>query len=135
MALWVCVSSDTLQVGESLKLYKEENYAMKSNEYLDWCTLIFLWQRIISSLVNFYKCSLSIHATNIFSSNNVSALIIFPQAFKNLFEVLALLKCWNRGNSFASDQQTRCITAGNAMKWRMNRAQVRLFHFNDSLSF
>ena len=28
-----------------------------------------------------------------FSSNNVSALIIFPQAFKNLFEVLVLLKC------------------------------------------
>ena len=46
-----------------------------------------------SALVNFYKCSLSIHATHIFSSNNVSALIIFPQAFKNLFEVLVLLKC------------------------------------------
>ena len=43
--------------------------------------------------VNFYKCSLSIHATHIFSSNNVAALIIFPQAFKNLFEVLVLLKC------------------------------------------
>ena len=40
-----------------------------------------------------YKCSLSIHATHIFSSQNVSALIIFPQAFKNLFEVLVLLKC------------------------------------------
>ena len=36
------------QVGERLKLYKEENYAIKSNEYLDWCTLIFLWLRIIS---------------------------------------------------------------------------------------
>ena len=30
-----CVSSDTLQVGERLKLYKEENYANKRNEYLD----------------------------------------------------------------------------------------------------
>ena len=40
----------------------------------------------------FYKYSLSIHATHIFSSNNVSALIIFPQAFKNLLEVLVLLK-------------------------------------------
>ena len=29
------VSSDTLQVGERLKLYKEENYAIKSNEYLE----------------------------------------------------------------------------------------------------
>ena len=28
-----------------------------------------------------------------FSSYNVSALIIFPQAFKNLFEALVLLKC------------------------------------------
>ena len=35
------------------------------------------------SCLTFYKCSLSIHATNIFSSNNVSALIIFPQALKN----------------------------------------------------
>ena len=43
LALWVCVSSDTLQVGKRLKLYKEENYAIKSYEYLDWCTLIFLW--------------------------------------------------------------------------------------------
>ena len=41
-SFWICVSSDTLQVGERLKLYKEENYAIKSNEYLDWCTLIFL---------------------------------------------------------------------------------------------
>ena len=40
----------------------------------------------------FYKCSVSIHATHIFSSNNVSAHIIFPQAFKNLFEVLVILK-------------------------------------------
>ena len=28
-----------------------------------------------------------------FSSNSVSALIIFPQAFKNLFEALELLMC------------------------------------------
>ena len=41
-SFWICVSSDTLQVGERLKLYKEENYAIKSNEYLEWCTLIFL---------------------------------------------------------------------------------------------
>ena len=34
-SLSICVSSDTLQVGERLKLYKEENYAIKSNEYLD----------------------------------------------------------------------------------------------------
>ena len=27
------VSSDTLQVGESLKLYKEENYAIKDKDY------------------------------------------------------------------------------------------------------
>ena len=33
--LSVCVSSDTLQEGERLKLFKEENYAIKSNEYLD----------------------------------------------------------------------------------------------------
>ena len=26
---------NTLQEGERLKLYKEENYAIKSNEYLD----------------------------------------------------------------------------------------------------
>ena len=45
------------------------------------------------SYLSFYKCSLSIHATHIFSSNNVSALIIFPHAFKNLFVVLVLLKC------------------------------------------
>ena len=36
----ICISSDTLQVGERLKLYKEENYVIKSNEkpglmYLD----------------------------------------------------------------------------------------------------
>ena len=31
----VCVSSDNLQVGERIKLYKEKNYAIKSNEYLD----------------------------------------------------------------------------------------------------
>ena len=30
----------------------------------------------------------------------ISELIIFPQAFKNLFEVEVLLKCWNRGNIF-----------------------------------
>ena len=47
-SFWICVSSDTLQVGERLKLYKKESYAIKSNEYLDWCTLIFLWKRIIS---------------------------------------------------------------------------------------
>ena len=35
-------------------------------------------KRIISQLVNFYKCSLSIHATNMFSPNYVTALIIFP---------------------------------------------------------
>ena len=39
----MCFKSDTLQVGERLKLYMEENYAIKSNEYLDWCTLVFLW--------------------------------------------------------------------------------------------
>ena len=59
------------------------------------------------------------HATNIFSSYNVSALIIFPQTFKNLFEVLV----------------PRCITAGKAMKCRMNRAQIRPFQLNDSSSF
>ena len=134
-SFWICVSSDTLQVGERLKLYKEENYAIKSNEYLGWCTLIFLWKRIISKLVNFYKFSLSIHATNIVSTYNVSALIIFPQAFKNFFEVLVHLKCWNGGNYSPSDKRARCITAGKAMKCRMNRAQIRPFHFNDSLSF
>ena len=71
----------------------------------------------------------------LFSSNNVSALIIFPQAFKNLFEVFVLLKCLNGGDSFPSDKQTRCITAGKAIKCRMLRAQIRPFHFNDSLSF
>ena len=54
-------------------------YFCDKESYLSWLT--------------FYKCSLYIHATNIFSSNNVSALIIFPQAFKNLFEALELLKC------------------------------------------
>ena len=63
-----------------------------------------------------------------FSSNNVSALIIFPQAFKNLFEVLVLLKCLNRDNSFPSDKRTRCITAGKAMECRMNRAQIDPFN-------
>ena len=43
LALWVCISSDTPHVGESLKLYKEENYAIKSNEYLVWRTKIYLW--------------------------------------------------------------------------------------------
>ena len=38
-SFWICVSSDTLQVGEILKLYKEKNYAIKSNEYLDWWNL------------------------------------------------------------------------------------------------
>ena len=57
--------------------------------------------------------------------------MIFPQAFKNLFEVLVL----NGGNSFPSDKRTRCITAGKAMKCKMNRAQIRPFQFNDSLSF
>ena len=33
LALWTCVSSDTLQVGERRKLYKEENDVIKSNEY------------------------------------------------------------------------------------------------------
>ena len=52
-----------------------------------------------------------------------------------LIEVLVLLKCRNGGNSFPSDKQARCITAGQAMKCMMNRAQIRPFHFNDSLSF
>ena len=49
-------------------------YFCDKESYLSWLTFI--------------KCSLSIHATHIFSSNNVSALIIFPNAFKNLFVVL-----------------------------------------------
>ena len=53
-------------------------YFCDKESYLSWLTFINV---------------AFIHATDIFSSNNVSALIIFPQAFKNLFEVLVLLKC------------------------------------------
>ena len=52
-------------------------YFCDKESYLSWLTFI----------------NVSIHATHIFSSNNVSALIIFHQVFKNLFEVLVLLKC------------------------------------------
>ena len=53
-------------------------YFCDKESYLSWLT---------------FTIRLSIHATNIFSSNNVSALIIFPKAFKNLFEVFVLLEC------------------------------------------
>ena len=46
-------------------------YFCDKESYLSWLTLI--------------NVAFPYHATHIFSSNNVSALIIFPQAFKNLF--------------------------------------------------
>ena len=85
-SFWICASSVTLQVGERLKLYKEENYAIKSKEYLGWCTLIFQWKRIISKLVNFYKCSLSIHATNIVSTYKSLHLLSFPKHSKTFLK-------------------------------------------------
>ena len=42
----------------------------------------FCEKELYLSWLIFYKCSLSIHATNISSPNNVSALMIFPQALK-----------------------------------------------------
>ena len=46
-----------------------------------------------SRMITQYFNHLLLYNFTIFSSNNVSALIIFPQAFKNLFEALELLKC------------------------------------------
>ena len=40
IALWTCVSSDSLQGGERLKIN-----VIKSTEYLAWCTLIFVWKK------------------------------------------------------------------------------------------
>ena len=42
------VSLKLVGENERLKLYKEEKDAIKSNEYLAWYTLKFLWNRIIN---------------------------------------------------------------------------------------
>ena len=45
------------------------------------------------SLITFINVAFTYMQQTFFSSNNNSALIIFPQTFKNLFEALVLLKC------------------------------------------
>ena len=123
LALWVRVSSrrktKALQGGK-LCHWKQLVPGLMNldiSSYLSWLTFINVAFPYMQQ--TYFHLIMSLH------------LLSFPKhskiVKKYLFEVLVLLKCWNRGNSFPSDKRTRCITAGKAMKCRMNRAQIRPF--------
>ena len=116
--------------GERLKLNKEEQDTIKSNEFVDCCTLIFLWKESYFSRLTFITVAFSYMQQTYFHLIMSLHLLSFPKHsetnMKSYSEFvsfpliswvrcgtwlcrflifapllyLLLLKCWNRGNNY-----------------------------------
>ena len=81
--------------------------------------------------MNFYKCSLSIHATHIFSSNNVSALIIIPQAFKTYLKSKYF---WSAESEVTLSLQINELDVSQQVKqWNAGWTERKLDPFNSMI--
>ena len=89
----MCISSDTLQVGERLKLYKEEK--MPSKAMGTWTDVpgYFCEKESYRSGLTFIKVAFPYMQQTYFYLIKSLLIKAFPKHSQNLYEVLVLLKC------------------------------------------